>query len=135
MTRSVGGGRGRLPVLRPVGTVPVLSGVRALYRALTTDPEERVRFRTLLSGIAAGRIVYTGPVLGIIRNAEGWTWEVSSRNGPPGQGVIVSAVTGPEGNRYRVVHPTSPTPTAIPVDPALEDGYVALMRSTQDAVR
>ena len=51
---------------------------------------------------------------------------------PPGaplpRGTVVSAVGGAEGTRYRIVTPVRPGVAAAPVDPTLEDGYVALMR-------
>ncbi|MEO3821549.1 ABC transporter ATP-binding protein [Plantactinospora sp. B24E8] len=119
------------------------------------DPEERVRFRTLLAGLAghrtvllsthivedvaqtcqhtavmaAGRVVYTGTVADLVRVGEGATWEVvTGVGGPPPAGVVVSAVSRTDGTHYRVVSPTRPGADAVPAAPSLEEGYVALMR-------
>lgn len=119
------------------------------------DPEERVRFRMLLANLAGqrtvllsthivedvaqtcnetavmagGRLIYTGPVAELARTGEGVTWEVTLPPGtPPPPGVVVSAVSRPDGTHYRVIHPDRPTPDATAAVPSLEDGYVALMQ-------
>lgn len=146
---------------RRVGIAQALLGDPALLvvdePTAGLDPEERVRFRTLLAGLAgdrtvllsthivedvaqtcrqvavmtAGRVVYQGAVADLARRAEGATWEVTLPPGaPPPDGVVVSAVSDADGTRYRVVTPAAPGPDAVPVAPTLEDGYVALMRRT-----
>lgn len=40
----------------------------------------------------------------------------------PATGVVVSAVGGPDGTRYRVVSQDGPDPAAVPVRPSLEEG-------------
>ncbi|GAA1897606.1 ATP-binding cassette domain-containing protein [Asanoa iriomotensis] len=119
------------------------------------DPEERIRFRTLLSSLAgartvllsthivedvaqtcrqtavlaAGRVLFTGQVTDLTARAEGVTWEIVTAGSPPTDGVVVSAIARTDGTHYRVVSPRPPSPDAIPVSPSLEEGYVALMRS------
>jgi ABC-2 type transport system ATP-binding protein len=143
---------------RRVGIAQALLGDPALLivdePTAGLDPEERIRFRTLLSSLAgtrtvllsthvvedvaqtcretavmaAGRIVFTGPVADLISEADGATWEVTTSGPAPARGVVVSAVSRADGTRYRVVSPDRPSPDAVPVAPTLEEGYVALMR-------
>lgn len=116
------------------------------------DPEERVRFRTLLAGLGADRTVilsthilddvaqtcpyvfvlgrgrtrYDGPTSGLIDAARGRTWLTDPRGGPlPEHVAVVNATTTPEGTQYRIVADTPPD-DASPVEPSLEDGYMAL---------
>ncbi|MEV0720572.1 ATP-binding cassette domain-containing protein, partial [Asanoa sp. NPDC050611] len=119
------------------------------------DPEERIRFRTLLSSLAgartvllsthivedvaqtcrqtavlaAGRVLFTGQVTDLTAHAEGVTWEIVTAGPPPTEGVVVSAIARTDGTHYRVVSARPPAPDALPVSPSLEEGYVALMRS------
>ena len=109
------------------------------------DPEERIRFRTLLAGLGADRTVilsthilddvaqtcpyvfvlgrgrtrYDGPTSGLIDAARGRTWLTDPRGGPLPEHVAV------EGTQYRIVADTPPD-GASPVEPSLEDGYMAL---------
>ena len=122
------------------------------------DPEERIRFRTLLSELAGertvllsthivddiaqtsrelavlsrGRLVFRGTVEGLTKHAAGRVWTVVT-SGPapaPASGTVVSALPHDTGMRYRIVGPEQPAPDARPADPNLEDGYLAL---AQDA--
>lgn len=143
---------------RRVGVAQALLGDPALLivdePTAGLDPEERIRFRTLLAGLAgqrtvllsthivedvaqtchdaavlsAGQVIYTGTVAGLAQTAEGATWEVCTDGVPPTDGVVVSAVSRADGTQYRVVSPVRPGPDATPVRPTLEDGYIALMR-------
>lgn len=143
---------------RRVGIAQALLGDPALLivdePTAGLDPQERIRFRTLLAGLAgqrtvllsthivedvaqtchdtavlaAGQVIYTGSVIDLTRSAEGTTWQMSSAGAPPTRGVVVSAVTGEAGTQYRVISPARPSPDATSVPPTLEDGYVALMQ-------
>ncbi|MDQ4075333.1 MAG: ABC transporter ATP-binding protein [Chloroflexota bacterium] len=120
------------------------------------DPEERVRFRTLLARLATtgertvllsthivediaatchdlavmheGQIRFRGMPTELLRVAEGQTWEVTL---PPAEMPapawrVVSTVRDAAGVRLRVVGPR-PTTDAVPVPPTLEEAYLALM--------
>ncbi|WP_405428878.1 ABC transporter ATP-binding protein [Micromonospora sp. NBC_00617] len=119
------------------------------------DPEERIRFRTVLASLAGhrtvilsthvvedvaqtcretavmagGRVMFTGPVTDLVRHAEGATWEVTTSGPAPTGGVVVSAVGRADGTHYRLVSPSRPDPEATPVAPTLEEGYVAFMQT------
>ena len=116
------------------------------------DPEERIRFRTLLSQfagrrtvllsthivddiaqtcrevavLAKGKLIFRGTVDELTRRAEGQVWSVVTDGQPPAEGTVVSALPHEEGMRYRIVAPTTPSPQARPVEPGLEDGYLAV---------
>lgn len=115
------------------------------------DPEERMRFRTLLSRLGQDRTVilsthilddvaqtcsyvcvlrsgtvrYDGATEGLIDAARGRTWLTGPVPAPPANGMVVNATTAAGGTRYRVIADTAPQ-DAEPVDPTLEDGYMAL---------
>jgi ABC-type multidrug transport system ATPase subunit len=116
------------------------------------DPEERIRFRTLLSQfagrrtvllsthivddiaqtcrevavLARGRLIFRGTVDDLTRRAEGQVWSVVTDGPPPTEGTVVSALPHEDGMRYRIVAATEPSPRARPVEPGLEDGYLAV---------
>ena len=116
------------------------------------DPEERIRFRTLLSQfagrrtvllsthivddiaqtcrevavLAKGRLIFRGTVDELTRRAEGQVWSVITDGPPPTEGTVVSALPHEDGMRYRIVAPTAPGPQARPAEPGLEDGYLAV---------
>jgi ABC-2 type transport system ATP-binding protein len=116
------------------------------------DPEERIRFRTLLSQLAGqrtvllsthivddvaqtcrdvavlarGRLIFGGTVDELTRRAAGHVWSVVTDGPAPVEGTVVSALPQGAGMRYRVVTPTRPGPEAQPLEPGLEDGYLAL---------
>jgi ABC-type multidrug transport system ATPase subunit len=148
---------------RRVGIAQALLGDPALLivdePTVGLDPEERIRFRTLLSSLAgrrtvllsthivedvaqtcrqtavlaAGRVLFAGAVTDLTARAEGVTWEIVTSGPPPTDGVVVSAVARADGTHYRVVGPRAPGPDAVPATPSLEEGYVALMRTAQVA--
>ncbi|MEU7986261.1 ABC transporter ATP-binding protein [Streptosporangium canum] len=117
------------------------------------DPEERIRFRILLSRLAGdrtvllsthivedvaqtcrslavldkGRLVFRGEVGELVSRAERRVWTLTTSGPAPSQGRIVAALPEGAGTRYRVIAPTAPGPSAQPAEPTLEDGYLALM--------
>ncbi|GLY98873.1 ABC transporter ATP-binding protein [Actinoplanes sp. NBRC 103695] len=117
------------------------------------DPEERIRFRTLLSQfagrrtvllsthivddigqtcrevavLAKGRLIFRGTVEELTRHAQGRVWSVVTDGPAPTEGTVVSALPQDDGMRYRIVSPAAPSPEARPVEPGLEDGYLAVM--------
>jgi ABC-type multidrug transport system ATPase subunit len=116
------------------------------------DPEERIRFRTLLSQfagrrtvllsthivedvaqtcrevavLARGRLIFRGTVDELTHRAQGRVWSIVTDGPPPTEGTIVSALPHGDGMRYRIVAPTAPGSQARQEVPALEDGYLAL---------
>lgn len=125
------------------------------------DPEERMRFRTLLASLGGdqtvilsthilddvsqtcpqvavltkGRLVFHGSTSSLVEAAAGKTFTITT-SGPPPQGdfAVVSAQAVAGGTMYRVVTATPPE-GAQPVEPGLEDGYLALMRADRQSVR
>lgn len=116
------------------------------------DPEERMRFRTLLATLGANRTVvlsthilddvaqtcpyvfvlrqgkktYDGPTEGLINAARGRTWLTEPLRTPPtGDISIVNATTTLAGTEYRIIADVPPA-GAKPIEPSLEDGYMAL---------
>ncbi|HEY3341349.1 MAG TPA: ABC transporter ATP-binding protein [Anaerolineae bacterium] len=121
------------------------------------DPEERIRFRNLLVGLAGertvllsthivedvaqtsarlavlagGRVVFQGQTAELLEAARGQVWTLdTSGPAPVGDLTVVSALNAGAGMRYRIVAAAPPAPHATPVEPNLEDGYVALMHAT-----
>ncbi len=119
------------------------------------DPEERVRLRTLLSDLAAtctvilsthiiedigqscqalavigrGRLLFQGSPGELIRQAQGQVWNVETQGElPAGDVAVVSSVQLPQVTRYRVIGRPAGSQPASPAEPALEDGYIWLMR-------
>jgi ABC-2 type transport system ATP-binding protein len=116
------------------------------------DPEERIRFRTLLSHfagrrtvllsthivddiaqtcrevavLAKGRLIFRGTADELTRRAEGRVWSIVTDGPPPAEGTVVSALPHDDGMRYRIVAPAAPSPQARPAEPGLEDGYLAV---------
>jgi len=122
------------------------------------DPEERVRFRTLLSRLAAdcvvilsthivedvantchdlavlhlGRVRFRGSPQALIQSASGQAWEIEM---PPGSAPqpgwrVVSQVQSAEHLRLRVIG-ASPGAPARPVTPTLEEAYLVLMSEVE----
>jgi ABC-2 type transport system ATP-binding protein len=122
------------------------------------DPEERVRFRNVLSAISGrrlvilsthivsdiesiageiavvrdGRLVASGTPEQLLRGAAGAAWEIvlpSAEFDRVRAGLTVSNVARrPDGVHLRIVASERPLPGACPVEPDLEDAYLQLMR-------
>jgi ABC-2 type transport system ATP-binding protein len=127
------------------------------------DPEERVRFRNLLSDLSGERIVIlsthivsdvesTATDLAIIhkghlkvharpekllKQMEGrvWEWMVTSEELPAlkQQFLVSGTLRHPDGIEVRVVSEVQPCPEAQPVTPSLEDMYLATVAQRQGA--
>lgn len=121
------------------------------------DPEERIRFRNLLSDLGgnrtvllsthivediaqtcqniavmkSGQAIFQGTTAQLVQAAQGKVWLVNTP-GPRPQGdfTIVSALNLSASVQYRVVG-NHPLAGAMPAEPGLEDGYVWLMHAQQ----
>ncbi|WP_433372732.1 ABC transporter ATP-binding protein [Streptosporangium sp. CA-115845] len=119
------------------------------------DPEERIRFRTLLSQLAGdrtvllsthivedvaqtcrylavltkGHLAFRGNVEELVSQADHRVWTLTTPGPAPSHGRIVAAVPEGTGMRYRLIAATAPDPYARPAEPTLEDGYLALMET------
>ena len=121
------------------------------------DPEERVRFRNILSDIGHSRLVILSThivsdvesiatEIAILRNgllasfgtpesllqaASGKVWECivpsTEFEGMRANMKVSSAVRRPDGIHMRIVHPLAPAPQATPAEPNLEDSFVYCM--------
>lgn len=124
------------------------------------DPEERIRFRNLLSELGRGRVVilsthvvadvesialrvgvlnrghlvFSGDPEGLRGLARGLVWElwvpdehIDRITRPPQSVHPISTRMMPGGAEVRVLSPESPWGEGRPVEPTLEDGYVALV--------
>jgi ABC-type multidrug transport system ATPase subunit len=128
------------------------------------DPEERVRFRNLLSDMAAertiilsthivedisqscndlavlkgGRVVYRGAPSDLIERARGHVWAITiqgtSLDRPDDRLTIVSTLQMQRGVQYRVLGDPDGYADAAPVEPSLEDGYMWLMQGQEKPV-
>jgi ABC-type multidrug transport system ATPase subunit len=124
------------------------------------DPEERVRFRTLLARLAAdcvvllsthivedvantchdlavlhlGRVRFRGSPQALIQAAVGQAWEIELPLGTPPSADwrVVSSVQTNEHHRLRVIGPP-PAGVARPVTPTLEEAYLVLMSAAEDS--
>ncbi|MFF0412929.1 ABC transporter ATP-binding protein [Kitasatospora sp. NPDC004745] len=121
------------------------------------DPEERVRFRNLLSDLAAdrmvmlsthivsdvesvaadiavvarGRLLRRGSPEDLLREVDGQVWELltAPADVPAVQArhVVSRMVRTTSGVRLRLLSDAAPAPDAVPVPPDLEDAYLALV--------
>lgn len=157
--RRIGGFSGGM--LRRVGIAQALLGDPAVLivdePTAGLDPEERLRFRNILSRLAGdrtiilsthivediaatcrqlavlreGRVAYFGDTAGLIGTARGKVWTVETADLLPPGTTVVSTMTLADTIRYRVVAAVRPHPDAAPTEPGLEDGYLALMQHTR----
>jgi ABC-type multidrug transport system ATPase subunit len=127
------------------------------------DPEERVRFRNVLSEIGFGKLVILsthivsdvdsiateiaimrggslvafGKPENLLRDAQGMVWEMTvaseTLDALRKTMRISSAVRRGDGVHVRVVHPQRPSPTATSAEPTLEDAFLHRMRVAEDA--
>ncbi len=127
------------------------------------DPEERIRFRNLLVGLAEdrvvilsthivedigqtcrdmavlakGRLLFRGGPQDLTAAAEGKVWTVEAADGtkPDGGCVVVSMLHLAAGIQYRIVGDRPRGFAEVrPAAPSLEDGYVRLMNAAGAAV-
>src|SRR5579863_227783 len=118
------------------------------------DPEERIRFRNLLSELAGdrtvllsthivediaqtcrnlaimnnGRVTFQGTTSDLIQKAEGKVWTITTDGiKPQGDFTVVSTLNMGSTIQYRIVGDLSPRAGAILTAPSLEDSYVWLM--------
>jgi ABC-2 type transport system ATP-binding protein len=119
------------------------------------DPEERIRFRNLLTDLAGdrtvllsthivedvaqmcqrlavmanGQVAFQGTTAELIQVAEGHVWTlITSGSKLDGDFTVVSTLQLGSGVQYRVVGSPPATAPALSVAPTLEDGYIWLMR-------
>lgn len=155
-TRRVGGLSGGMK--RRLGIAQCLLGDPRLIivdePTAGLDPEERMRFRTLLANLGGnrtvilsthilddvaqtcprvavlnhGRVAYEGTVAGLVQCAQDSTYLVQTGGAAPiGMHSVVNAQVTNTGTVYRIVTDYPPA-DAEPTPPTLEDGYVALLR-------
>jgi ABC-2 type transport system ATP-binding protein len=127
------------------------------------DPEERVRFRNVLSDLGFGRLVILSTHIvsdvesiateiaimkegslvalatpeALMREAEGSVWQVVA----PSEAFeqlrrtmnVSSAVRKADGVHARIVSPVRPVPQAVPAEPTLEDAFLFTMKQSPRA--
>ncbi len=126
------------------------------------DPEERIRFRNLLVNLATdrvvllsthivedigqtcrdlailakGQILFRGSPVELTKAAEGhvWTLTMNGMEKPNHHLTVVSMLHLAEGTQYRLVGSNVNGYNAQPVQPGLEDGYVWLMKQSNQQV-
>lgn len=119
------------------------------------DPEERIRFRNLLSEpggnrtvllsthivediaqtcqnlalMKNGRVIFQGTVAEMVHQAHGKVWMVTTQGlKPEGNFTVVSTMNMGTTMQYRIVGEYPARGEAVSVEPGLEDGYVWMMR-------
>jgi ABC-2 type transport system ATP-binding protein len=129
------------------------------------DPEERVRFRNLLSDLAVdrlvllsthivsdvesvagdiaivahGRVLRRGAPDALLRGATGLVWEMvvepAALAAVRARHTVSRMVRTSDGVRLRLLAPSRPGPDAVPAHPDLEDAYLAVVGEVREAVR
>jgi ABC-2 type transport system ATP-binding protein len=124
------------------------------------DPEERVRFRNMLSDTAArctvilsthviedishscndlaiinkGGVLFRGAPSELIAAARGKVWTILTQGERPNNGLsVVSTLQLQNGVQYRVIGTPDAQYSASPVEPSLEDGYIWMMNHPEDS--
>jgi len=119
------------------------------------DPEERIRFRNLLSDMATrctvilsthiiedishscndlaiiheGGVRFRGSPGDLIQEARGHVWTILTGGERPNHGLtVVSTLQLHNGIQYRVLGMPEASYAATPIEPSLEDGYIWRMR-------
>jgi len=119
------------------------------------DPEERIRFRNLLSELGDnrtvllsthivediaqtcqrlavlkdGHLIFQGTTVAAMREAQGKVWIITTSGyKPEGNFTVVATLHMGTTAQYRIVGDPSPEAAAVPAEPTLEDTYVWLMR-------
>ncbi len=119
------------------------------------DPEERIRFRNLLSDLGgnrtvllsthiiediaqtcqnlavmkSGKVIFRGTITQMLQETRGKVWTITTQGAKPeGNFTVVSTLNLGATTQYRVVGELSAQAGAVAVEPSLEDGYVWLMR-------
>lgn len=120
------------------------------------DPEERVRFRNLLTQIAGrctvilsthiiedisqscndlavmdrGEVIFRGAPRDLIDAAQGHVWIVTTDGAPVDESLkVISTIQLRDGVQYRIIGTPSAYYDSRPAEPTLEDGYIWLMGS------
>ena len=118
------------------------------------DPEERIRFRNLLSDLAgdrtvllsthivediaqtcqnlammkSGKVIFQGTISQMLQETQGKVWLVRTQGPKPaGDCTVVSTLNMGSTMQYRVVGELASQAEANPVEPGLEDSYVWFM--------
>jgi ABC-2 type transport system ATP-binding protein len=122
------------------------------------DPEERIRFRNLLSELGGdrtvllsthivedvaqtcqrlavlhtGEMIFHGAIAELVEAARGKVWSLTtSGERPQGEVTVISTMHLGDRVQYRIVGEVPPAADAQPVAPSLEDGYIWLMRDAR----
>ncbi len=117
------------------------------------DPEERIRFRALITDVAAsttvllsthivedveatcprlgviagGRLLFDGPPTELLRRAAGRLWQLPAGAPLPAGAVEVTLRSDRQGGVERVIYSETEAPGAVPRRPTLEESYSAFL--------
>jgi ABC-2 type transport system ATP-binding protein len=151
---------------RRIGIAQVLLGQPKLVivdePTVGLDPEERVRFRNLLSTLAArctvilsthiiedishscqqlavmdkGSVLFCGAPADLIAQARGHVWTLVTTGDTPDDGLsVISTMQMQQGVQYRVLGIPGGRYGATAVDPNLEDSYMWLMKHAKAEIK